>query len=253
MRRSLRAVSKKDRGSALVAAVAGLLAFSYIGFEVLAADRGVIASVRGSTDRARLAAAADAGIAMALDNLMGDPASRWPIDGSVQQLDFGSMRIAIAVEDERGKVPLNQLTEDQVRNLFAAAGVSGVRLDALTDAFEDWFDNDEDVRPLGAEDAYYTPLGMRPRNGELRSVEELAAIKGMDAALVRASRRSRPSGSAKAAGSARRRRSRSRSRSSPDRPAAWRQLNARGNRPASKRRWIRTKRRPLSGAPSRSG
>jgi general secretion pathway protein K len=180
LRRRLRRIRRQD-GYALVAAVVAVAAFSYVSLEVLASDRGITGQVGAESQRAKLTAAADAGIAMALRGLgVDDPASRWPIDGRPVKAQFAGMALTIVVEDERGKIPINDLNEDQVREMFSIAGVSGDRLDTLTDSFNDWTDEDDDRRPSGAEAPDYRPLGIKPRNGRFRSVAELIHLRGMD-------------------------------------------------------------------------
>jgi general secretion pathway protein K len=175
---------EREQGYAMVAAIAGVAAFGFIAFEILAVHRGVIASVKGQVENARLTAAADAGVAAAVWGLaQPDSSQRWTIDGRSRHFQFGDTRLTIVVEDEHGKIPVNRLNEDQVRQMFAAAGVTGNRLDQLVDCFEDWQDEDDDKRPNGAEAPDYAPLGFKPRNGDFETVGELAMVKGMDLAL----------------------------------------------------------------------
>lgn len=172
-----------EGGYALVAAVAAIAAFAYIAFEVLAVNRGAIAGVGAEFSRARLAAAAEAGVAIAAQGLSVQGTSRWPIDGRSRTVELDGARIAVVVEDEKGKAPLNKLDENDVRGMFAAAGASGSRLNGLVDAFEDWQDEDDARRASGAERADYMAAGLRPRNGAMHTVDELAALKGMDGAM----------------------------------------------------------------------
>lgn len=168
----------------MVLAVAGMMAFAYVSFEAVAVNRGATIAVAGQVERARLKIAADSGIAMALNGLgIADTKQRWWIDGKPRTVAIGNMVLKIAVEDERGKIPINRLDEDQVRTMFADVGVSGNRLDTLVDSFEDWQDEDDDARPNGAEAPYYQPFGTKPRNGPFRTVDELSEIRGMDPAL----------------------------------------------------------------------
>lgn len=171
-----------DDGYAMVAAVAGVAAFAFIAFEIIAVNRGVIASVNGQVESAQLAAAADAGVSAAVWELaQPDPQQRWTIDGRTRTIRFGDTQLAITVEDEHGKIPINRLNEDQVRAMFAAAGAKGDSLDQLVDTFEDWQDEDDDKRPNGAEAPDYVQQNIKPRNGDLETVGELAMIKGMNA------------------------------------------------------------------------
>ena len=78
---------RKDAGYALVAAVTAVAALAYVAFQVLAADQGGVAIVRGRTQQAQLSAAADAGLYLAIHGLaIDDPADRWAIDGSAPSI-----------------------------------------------------------------------------------------------------------------------------------------------------------------------
>src|SRR5580658_5734819 len=101
---------RREHGFAMVAAVAAVGAFAFISFEVLAADRGVISSVSARIEQARLAAAADAGMMMAIHGLGQEDASqRWAIDGKSRELVFRGVDLLVTVQDERGKAPLDGL------------------------------------------------------------------------------------------------------------------------------------------------
>ena len=168
----------------MVVAVAGMMAFAYISFESIAVNRGAIASVSGQLERARLEAAANSGIALAIHGVaVQDAGKRWTIDGKARTLAMGDMILSIAVQDERGKIPVNRLDEDQVRAMFATLGATGNRLDVLVDSFEDWQDTGEDPRPNGAKAAYYQPFGIKERDGPFRTIDELSEIRGMDTDL----------------------------------------------------------------------
>jgi general secretion pathway protein K len=168
----------------MVLAVAGMMAFAYVSFEAVAVNRGATIAVAGQVERARLKIAADSGIAAALNGLgIEDTKQRWSIDGKPRTLALDNMVLKITVQDERGKIPINRLDEDQVRTMFADVGVNGNRLDTLVDSFEDWQDEDDDARPNGAEAPYYRPFGVKPRNGPFRTIDELSEIRGMDQKL----------------------------------------------------------------------
>jgi general secretion pathway protein K len=173
-------IASRERGYAMIAAIVGVAAFGFIAFEIMAQDRGVLAEVRGEGEQAQLVAACNAGLYMAISNLATtDLTQRWGIDGRSRIVPFGAMTLTITVEDERGKVPLNGIIEEEVRTLFAAAGATGTQLDQIADSFEDWQDSDNSARPNGAEAPAYASLGYKPRNAAFRTVGELRMIKGM--------------------------------------------------------------------------
>lgn len=167
-----------DDGFALVAALGAAMLFALVAYAVLAADRGAIAALDAQLTRARLEAAADAGVATALEGLGAAPGRSWPIDGRRQSLLIDDLQVEVAVEDERGKVSLSALTPDQARRLFMAAGVAEPRLTPLTASVLNWQDagqRDEGAKPLD-----YVGDGLQPRGAAMHAVSELMAVKGMD-------------------------------------------------------------------------
>ncbi len=92
------------------------------------------------------------------------------------------MGLSITVQDERGKVPINRLSKDQARRLFQQAGLTGQRLDQVTDSFLDWEDGGQRAGGAGSPD--YAARGVEPRQGPVHTIGELGEIRGVDAAIV---------------------------------------------------------------------
>ncbi|MFZ4689194.1 MAG: general secretion pathway protein GspK [Polymorphobacter sp.] len=177
--------ARDEEGYAILAAVVAIAVLALMALAFIDSGRGLSAGVVAEAEHAHLAAASDAALAIAVRNLAEpDRTRRWSIDGRPHNLHFAGSDVLVTVEDERGKVPLNQLTDEQVRTLFETLGASGVTLETCTDAFLDWLDEDDERRPEGAETADYRELGYRPRNGAVRSVEELMLVRGMPAGIV---------------------------------------------------------------------
>jgi len=169
---------RDDRGYALVAAVMAMGAFGYIAFETLATDRGAIQTLAARMEQARLTAAADAGLALAIHGLaIEDRAERWSIDGRPRRVAFEGTDLTIVVEDERAKAPISDLSDQQARALFTGAG-GGDRVDALVEEYRQWVSQADDAPP-GA------PPPDRPiRHGAFESVAELSGLKDMDPILL---------------------------------------------------------------------
>jgi hypothetical protein len=175
--------ARRDGGYALVAAVTAVAAFAYIAFEALALGQGGVALLAGRMEQARLAAAGDGGIAMAIHGLATeDRGDRWSIDGRPRDVDLDDIHLTIVVDDERGKAPLGGLNDSQARALFQGAGASGDRLDALVTEFRQWQTQDTLVPkgPAGPEEAAAPPI----RHGPFATVGELSGLRDMDAALL---------------------------------------------------------------------
>ena len=173
-----------EAGYAMVAAVVAMALLAMMSLALIDSARGSSAATVASIERARLMAATDGGIAYAVDRLAAPQSERWSLDSRPHRLALGGARLIITVEDERGKVPINQLTEEQMRALFEAIGVGGAALDIAVDSLLDWLDDDDDARPDGAEAAYYAARGIVPRNGALRSVDELSVVRGITPAMI---------------------------------------------------------------------
>ncbi len=177
---------RSERGYAMVAAVAGIAVFSLVALGLVRSTETTLVTASAEVAQLQSSLAADAGIAIALDGLLiKDRASRWSIDGRSRRYQFDGSDLVIRVEDERGKVPLNLLDEALADSLIARLGLTGESSNIARDSLLDWIDPDEEPLPDGAETEYYRAKGIRPRNGPLSSVDELALIRGFTPEMVK--------------------------------------------------------------------
>ena len=175
----------REQGYALIVAIMSMILFALMALTMINATRGTVITASAEIDRARLSAAADAGLALALQGLLTrDPAQRWSISGVPRQVAFEGTLLTIAIEDERGKIALNVINKAQVEIMFQSFGLSGGEREEAVDGFLDWRDEDFTPRLRGAEDEAYAQNRIRPRNGALKSIGELALIKGIGPALA---------------------------------------------------------------------
>lgn len=87
----------------------------------------------------------------------------------------------VRIYDHAGKINLATIQRADFRRLLELrVGDEPDVLDDLLDAWQDWLDRDDLVRPRGAEKEYYQELDnpYNPRNGNLESVQELLLIRG---------------------------------------------------------------------------
>lgn len=175
-----------DEGYALIAAVVSIVIFALMALAIINATRSSAIMASAEIERARLLAAADAGVALAVHGLqLKDPSRRWAIDGKVRRETFEAITLDIFIEDERGKIALNLINKSEVTKMFGEFGLTGTQQETAVDGFMDWRDEDDDPRPRGAEFETYRPKRIKPRNGELRSVGELALISGVGVELAK--------------------------------------------------------------------
>lgn len=176
---------RREEGYALIAAILSIVIFALMALTMINVTRSSTVMAAAEIDRAKLSAAADAGIAIAVHGLMlNDPSQRWAIDGNVRRETFDGTTLDIIIEDERGKIALNLINKSEVEAMFGAFGLQGLELEAAVDSFMDWRDEDDDPRPRGAEFEIYAPKKIKPRNGELRTLGELALIVGVGPELA---------------------------------------------------------------------
>ena len=182
----IRPRAQGEQGYALIAAVVSIIVFALMALTIINATRGPTFMASAELDRARLSAAADAGIALAIQGLLlPEAAQRWAINGKPRRAEFDGMALAITVEDERGKIAINLINKRQVEIMFEGFGLAGADLETAVDGFIDWRDQDNEPRLRGAERDFYAARRIKPRNGEFRSVGEMALINGVGQGLAR--------------------------------------------------------------------
>ncbi len=176
---------QSERGYAMLAVVAGIGVMAAVAAGAAAATSARLDTLEAETTAARLTAAADAGVAIALAQLTRPGlAERWAIDGRTYTETFNAVPVAIRIEDEAGKIMINRIDGENVGWLGTALGLPQAQVNTLRDSFDDWIDQDDAPRAAGAETGAYRALGYAARNGPPQSVEELGDIRGFTPALV---------------------------------------------------------------------
>jgi general secretion pathway protein K len=104
-----------------------------------------------------------------------------------QKFDFGGTSIRIRIQDELGKIDLNQTDESTLIKLFQSVGIDPAAAAALVDKVLDWRDTSPFKRVNGAKADEYRAAGYDylPRNGPFHSVDELTLVMGMTRDLYR--------------------------------------------------------------------
>jgi general secretion pathway protein K len=104
-----------------------------------------------------------------------------PLDLGIVTGTLGGNVYRVDIQDESGKISLNTVSEEQLRNLIEAAGIGKPDSAIIADSILDWRDADSNPRPNGAEDDYYQSLNppYKAKNGRIDAIEELLLIRGM--------------------------------------------------------------------------
>ena len=150
-------------------------------------------TTRNAVDNARAEALADAGVELAVLDISAWRAAalrepRFPRNGRSTRcsLDNGDW-LAIAVEDEVGKVDLNMADERLIGAALLAAGVAEDRVARQARRILDYRSPANTRRPLGAE-MEEDKVQARAKNRPLDAIEEVEQVTGMPVGLADALR-----------------------------------------------------------------
>ena len=104
-------------------------------------------------------------------------------DGSMYKVRFGGRDACFTLQDENGKLDLNNSSEDQVREVVRAIlGDEELEAaDTIVDGILDWKDSDKQTRLHGAEDDVYQDRSppYYPANGPFHLLDELLLVNGV--------------------------------------------------------------------------
>jgi len=125
---------KRQRGAALLLAlwVIALLSVLLGGLAVAVQLQQRQALWQGRQTQAALAA--QAGLELAVANLLGRGPQRWQPDGQLHAEQFAGSTLRIRVTSERGKLDLNATPVAPLERLLRAAGASAARAKTITHA-----------------------------------------------------------------------------------------------------------------------
>ncbi len=133
-----------------------------------------------AADAAQARSLAEAGLWLAVADLLRPLSERrWPADGTPAEAAFGEATITLRIQDEAGRIDLNEAGPALLLGLLEAASTPGHDVTLPRNAILDWRDPDHDRRLPGAEDADYLSAGYGAKDGPFNSVAELRRVAGM--------------------------------------------------------------------------
>jgi len=166
----------------LLSVLWGLTLLGAIATSLLAAGTTSYRLARNAVDAAEVDVAAEAAVnGVVLGLLDPAPESRWRTDGVPRVVDFAGTRMQVQVQDELGRIDLNNADGMLLSSLFRSVGLDAQAASALTDKILDWRDAGSLKRLNGAKDPEYRAAGFAylPRNGPFQGVDELKLVMGM--------------------------------------------------------------------------
>ena len=177
----------RERGFSLLAAIWAMALLAFLAVLVVQSSGRHAAHVRLARDLAIAEAAADAGVTLAILDLMAAREERrrvrrFALGGAAVRcrLEDG-VALAIAVADEAGRVDLNQADERLLVALVMGLGADRARARQHAAAIADFRDRDDSKRTDGAEAPDYRAAGRDgPKNAPFAHIDELAQVLGLE-------------------------------------------------------------------------
>jgi general secretion pathway protein K len=177
-----------EEGIALIAVLCTLGLLSFIAALLSFETRTETRIARNVVDNAAARAAADAGFERAVLDLLATPDAdyhKFRADGMSYNWQFANSTVRISVQDELGKINLNEASDAVLAAVLRSVGVDPGKALSLADAIADFRDPDSFSRPSGAEEADYQAAGLAwgPKNAPFEALEELQNVLGMTAEI----------------------------------------------------------------------
>lgn len=170
-----------EQGFALVFVLWAVTILAVIGVGLLHQTGTAARIARSNYDHAQAGALADTGVSVALLELL-DPAKGKSLllDGSSRELSFGEGTLRLRLQDERGKVDLNQADSDTLANLLRVA-VGASEQEGLR------FSNDMSGWKKNRLASWAGPdeVAARTASGPFLAIEELLRVPGVTRQIYR--------------------------------------------------------------------
>ncbi len=198
--------SEGERGVALLMAIVAVLLLSVVVLDTRAGvnlfeDIAYNAAYELQTEYIARSGLALVQAALAKDDVKVDSFSDdWAAANSAGTIPIADIGwVSGRVEDEEGKLDINALVNNdgetdeetakaagRLWSLLTSLGISNKRADEIVDSLTDWMDEDNIALENGAEERYYSDLPgpYSCPNERLRTVGELALVKGVGGALL---------------------------------------------------------------------
>lgn len=136
--------------------------------------------IKQSVTSAQTRSLAKGGVWIGLTSVLESPEARqWLTDGTPYLVELGQGKVTIRVQDELGKVDLNEASQGLITLTLTNIGLEKSRVTQLTQAMLDW----RDISTENAQKSHDTGLTYSAKNAAFNSVEELRLLPEMTESL----------------------------------------------------------------------
>ena len=172
----------RERGFALLIVLWTLVLIAFLVAQITSSAQTELRIASNLKTNAAAQAAADGAIYQTIFNLSSpQPQRRWPVDGSAHEIQIGSSRITVRLEDEAGKINPSLASQALVAALLQVLGSDPGQAATLAGAIAEWVGAGTPQQSPAVALANYRAAGLDygPPGAPLESLDELAQVRGM--------------------------------------------------------------------------
>ena len=173
-------------GFALLIMLWVMALLALLGSQLVAAARGNIAVAHNLRIGAEAEAASYGAVQEAIFHLLDRSGRHWSADGTVHQVDIGTVHALVTITDDGSKLNLNLASPRLLQALLLECGADSSTAISLAAAIVDWRTPGSQARARGAKAPQYAAAGRNyaPPGAPFRSVAELQGVLGMTPRLM---------------------------------------------------------------------
>lgn len=180
----------RDGGFALLLVLWAMVLLAILAAQVTGAGRAESHLAAAMRISAQLQEAADGAVYETIWHLLDGSGEAWPVGAGSYELAEPGARVHVDIEDERGKLDINQVPVQLLQALFGVLGFDNATAMQAAQGIEDWHQqggpNDSDSGVPAEYRMEGRPWG--PPGQEFERLDELKLVRGMTPDLYRAAR-----------------------------------------------------------------
>jgi len=180
----------RERGFALLIVLWAMALLALLGTQVTGAGRAETRLATALRSSAQLQEAADGAVYETIWHMLDGSGDYWPPGAMTQVLNEPGGRVVVTIDDERGKLDVNQVPPGLLQAFFGVLGADQATAEKVANAVTDW--RSQAPSGNGGDTALASEYRLDGRNWgpagqEFQRLDELPLVLGLSPALYKAS------------------------------------------------------------------
>jgi len=180
--------SSDEGGFALLLVLWTMALLTLLASQVTGAGRAETRLAGALRGAAQLRQAADGAVYETIWHMLDGGGDYWPPGGGERLMDEAGQRVLVTIEDQRGKLDVNQVPPALLQALFAILGADKTTAATVSKAISEWH-TQQPADDEGPTTSSYTGEGRvwGPPGQDFQTLSDLKLVRGMTPALYQAS------------------------------------------------------------------